>query len=156
MDKQILYTDFRNLRRSYREVRSFLESETSEKDISLKSRIVKDLGCAGDDNWELLTKFVTKYNLKAEGFVYSDHFLSEGELFGSSAALWNLICIPVVIVLYLIKLVSLGRLDGTHTKLFSFWQRDSRDMTFGDILTWYIVGKYCLRTNIYIRLKNAV
>ena len=80
-----LHIDFATLRQAYSEVKTFIEKETNDKVDSLNTKIEDDLGYAGDDNWELLQKFVTTYKLDTTGFDYSKHFLSEGELFDSSA-----------------------------------------------------------------------
>ena len=156
MTPTVLHSDFKTLRQAYIEVKSFVENETGDKVSSLKIKIEDDLGCAGDDNYELLEKFVTKHKLDATGFDYSKHFLSEGELFGSGAALLTLLTLPFVIVFWLIKLLTFGKVDMNKAKLFPNWQRQTMDMTFGDMLTWYLNGKYSLRTDIVVRLRNAV
>ena len=155
MTQQIYYSDFKTLRQAYNEVKSFIEKETYDEVLSLNTKIESDLGCAGDDNWELLEKFVTKYKLDITGFDYSKHFLSEGELFGSGAALGKLLGLPIVIVLWLIKLVSFGKIDWTQKQIFPNWNRETSDMTFGDMLTWYLTQKYNLRKDVRVRLQNA-
>ncbi len=77
---------------------------------------------------------MTKYKLDATGFDYSKHFLSEGELFGSGAALLRILTLPIVIIIWLIKLLTLGKVDLNHTQVFPDWNRKTTDMTFGDIL----------------------
>jgi hypothetical protein len=71
---------YRDIKGAFVEVKSFLEAETGSKVASLKTRIDGDLGCAGDDNYDLIDKFITKYSLDYAGFDYSKHFLSEGEI----------------------------------------------------------------------------
>ena len=132
-----------------------MESESYEDVSSIHTKIVDDLGCAGDDNWELMTRFVTKYKLDSTGFDYSKHFLSEGELFDSGAALLQLLVLPIRIVLLLIKLFTFGKHDFTSKRLMPNWNREITDMTFGDMLTWYLTGKYNLRENIRIELRTA-
>jgi hypothetical protein len=111
MTPTVLHSDFKTLRQAYTKVKSFIEEEVGDEVSSLKAKIEDDLGCAGDDNYELLEKFVTKYKLDATGFDYSKHFLSEGELFGSGAAFWTLLLLPIALVLWLIKMLTFGKVD---------------------------------------------
>jgi hypothetical protein len=77
MNEVIYQADFKTLKHAYLEVKTFLEQESSGPVSSLQTKIENDLGMAGDDNAELLEKFVEKYQLNIEGFDYSKHFLSE-------------------------------------------------------------------------------
>ncbi|WP_266365345.1 DUF1493 family protein [Tellurirhabdus rosea] len=155
MTQTIFYTDFKTLRSAYIEVKSFIEKEAGDEVSSLNTKIEDDLGCAGDDNYELLEKFVAKYKLDATGFKYSKHFLSEGELFGSGAALLTLLALPFVITFRLIKGLTRGKVDLNKANLIPDWQRQTTDITFGDLLTWYLTGQYNLRANVVVRLGNA-
>jgi hypothetical protein len=56
------------LRLAYIEVKSFIENESGDAITSLNTRIENDLGIAGDDNLDLLEKFVAKYELGVTGF----------------------------------------------------------------------------------------
>jgi hypothetical protein len=153
MTSVILQSDFKTLRHAYIEVKSFIEKEAGEEVSSLDTRLEEDMGCSGDDNWELLEKFIARYNLDATGFDYSKHFLSEGEIFGSeSAGLW-LISLPIVILLWMIKILSIGKIDCTKKQLFP--DRQTMDLSFGDMLTWYLTGKYNLRSQVTVRLRNS-
>jgi len=149
------HTDFKTLRLAYLEVKSFIENESGDEITSLDTKIENDLGLAGDDNWELLEKFVTKYKLNTTGFDYSKHFLSEGELFNSGTALISLLMIPVIILRWFIKLITFGKYDFTDKQLFPNAERKTLDMTFGDMLVWYLTGTYNLRGNIKVTLKNG-
>ena len=151
----ILHSDFKTLRLAYLEVKAFVENELGDEVLSLNTKIEDDLGCAGDDNWELLEKFVTKYRLDTTGFDYSKHFLSEGELFGSGAALWTLLGLPIMLIVWLIKILTLNKIDWTQKQIFPDWDRKTIDMTFGDMLTWYLTGKYNLGKDVHVRMKNA-
>ncbi|RXK58313.1 DUF1493 family protein [Lacibacter luteus] len=150
----IIYCDFKTLRHSYLEVKTFLENEIGVKVPSLKTKIDRDLGCAGDDNYELLEKFIITYNLNSSGFDYSKHFLSEGELFGSTSALITLVSIPISLLLWAIKILTFGKINLDKLQLFSESERQPMDMTFGDLLTWYLVGKYCLREDTTFIIKD--
>jgi hypothetical protein len=156
MTHTVFHSDFKTLRQAYLEVKSFVEKEVGDEVSSLKTKLEDDLGCAGDDNYELLEKFVTKYKLDATGFDYSKHFLSEGELFGSRAAFWTLLSLPIVLVIWLIKMLTFGKVDWTKKQLLPDWNRETMDMTFGDMLTWYLTGEYKLRKEVVVQLRNAV
>jgi hypothetical protein len=150
----IHHSDFRTLRQAYIEVKTFVENELGDEVVSLDTRLENDLGCAGDDNLELLEKFVTQYKLGSTGFDYSKHFLSEGELFGSSAALLTLISIPIHLVIWLVKVITFGKIDFIKRQILPDWERKTIDLTFGDMVTWYLTGTYNLRQNVYVQFKN--
>ncbi|WP_153797445.1 DUF1493 family protein [Foetidibacter luteolus] len=152
----VLYGEFKTLRQAYIEVKSFVETEVGGEVFSLKTKIEDDLGCAGDDNYELLEKFVTKYKLDTTGFDYSKHFLWEGELFGSGVAFWMLLSLPIVLVHWLVKMLTFGKVDWTNKQLLPDWNRETMDMTFGDMLTWYLTGKYSLRKDVIVRLTKTL
>lgn len=156
MTPTVLYTDFKILRQAYTEVKCFVEKEAGDEVASLKTKIEYDLGLAGDDNYELIKRFVTKYNLDTTGFNYSKHFLSEGELFDSGAALWALLSIPFISLFWTIKLLTLGRVDLAKKQSFPDFNRSTTDLSFGDLLTWYLTGKYTLREDITFKLSHAI
>ncbi len=97
-----------------------------------------------------------KYKLDATGFDYSKHFLFEGELFGSGAVLLTFLTLPVSITILLIRVLTFGKVDFTKTQLLPEWNRQTIEMTFGDMLTWYIIGEYSLQAGIRFQLTNAV
>lgn len=152
MQPTVLHIDFKTLRQAYVEVRNFIEEESASSVSSLNIRIEEDLGCAGDDNAELLEKFIKKYNLDITGFDHSKHFLSEGELFGSGIVLLQLLSLPFMLVFWLIKMLTFGKVDPTNLRLLPDLNRETIDMTFGDMLTWYLTGKYNLRKDVVVRL----
>ena len=156
MTPTILYKDYSTLRQAYAEVKYFIESEIGGEVSCLKTKIEDDLGCAGDDNYELLEKFVTKYSLDPTGFDYSKHFLSEGELFGSGAAFWTILTLPIYLLFWLVKILSFRKIDLTKMRILPDSSRETSDMTFGDMLTWYLIGKYSIRRDVEVRLTNAV
>ncbi len=157
MTDTVIHKDFKTLRQSYIEVKDFIEKEVGDEVLSLQTKIENDLGCAGDDNLELLEKFVTTFKLDSTNFDYSKHFLSEGELFGSGASLLTLLGLPFVILFWLIRLLTFGKINLNKIQFFPSYQRKTLDLTFGDMLTWYLTGKYALRQNTKFKLtQNAV
>lgn len=154
MPPTLLHLDFKTLRQAYNEVKNFIETESASSVPSLNTKIEEDLGCAGDDNAEFLEKFVTTYNLDITGFDYSKHFLSEGELFDSGTVLLMLLSLPFMLVFWLIKIFTFGKINPTKVRLFPDLYRQTIDMTFGDMLTWYLTGKYNLRKDVVVRLSK--
>lgn len=150
-------TEFKTLRNAYIEVKNFVESETGRKVKSLDTKLVDDLGCAGDDNYELLEKFVDKYKLNYTDFDYKKHFHTEYELFGSTAALIKLLLIPVFISLIIIRILTLGKFktDSIATKISEI-QRPVKDMTVGDLTTWYLEKHYKLREDVKYKIENKI
>ncbi|GGC16091.1 DUF1493 family protein [Dyadobacter sediminis] len=146
-----IYVDFKSLRQAYIEVKTFIEYEVGSNVSSLNTKIEDDLGCAGDDNYDLLDKFVSKYELDYADFDYSKHFLSEGEI---TSPLLTLLTLPILVIMLIICILTFGKINLFKVKLISSWQRQTLDMTFGDMLTWYLTRKYCLRADARFKLMN--
>ena len=156
METTIVYSDFKTLREAYLEVKKFITEETYKETLSLKTTIEGDLGCAGDDNLELLEKFVDTYNVDFEGFDYSKHFLSEGELFGSVSIIVFILSLLFSLIAGLTKIISFHKIDFTNYQSFPNTNQKAMDMTFGDMLTWYLIGKYSLSSKVNFRFKGGL
>jgi len=137
---EIKEIEFSKLRHAYVTVKTFLESESYLKVESLDARIENDLGMAGDDNAEFLEKFVKKFELEHENFDYSKHFLSEGELFNSTTALFTLLTLSVWIPLKTIELITFNKVKLEKPNFNSHPERE--DLTFKELITWYIEKDY--------------
>ena len=155
MTQSFYQISFKDLRKSYIDVKTFLEGEACIPVTSIKNRIENDLGCTGDDAYELLEKFVVKYKLDVTGFEFSKHFLSEAEQFGSYGALVFFISLPIWICYLFLKLITLDKIKIKEPKLHSIFFRETSDLTLGDLITWYIFQKYKLRSEVRFVLKNA-
>lgn len=156
--KQILYVDFSTLRKSYNEVKQFLERTTNEKVENVDVLIEKDLFLSGLDNESLLIEFIEKYDIDFSKFDYSKHFLSEGELTNGFRAVFNMVFLPLYFLFWLIKeftfdLINLNKYLIKFVKLFSTNQRETLDMSFGDLLTSYINKEYTSRNSVKFILK---
>ena len=151
---EIKQLEFSKLRHAYITVKSFIEHEAGDDLKSLKTKIEDDLGLAGDDNYDMLTKFVDKFKLEYSDFEYDKHFYSEGELFDSSAALYNLLILSIWLPLKTIQLLTLNKIQIPK---LSFYKpaREVSDMTFRDLLTWYIEGKYIPEGNVKYAIKAS-
>lgn len=155
MDKLIKEIEFSKLRFAYLTIKSFLENESGKNVDNLKTRIAEDLSLHGDDNYDLLLKFVKKFELDHSDFQYDKHFYSEGELFDSEAALYNLLTISVWLPLKTIELLTFNNVKIKKPEFYKP-SRNVSDMTFKDLVTWYIEGKYATGMDIEYRIKNAI
>jgi hypothetical protein len=147
--------EFEKLRHAYVTVKHFLESEGYEKVTSLDNKVEADLGLSGDDNSELLDKFVTKFELDHKNFDYDKHFYSEGELFGSGAAIVNLLTLSVWLPLKTIELLTFNKVDLDKPKFPVTPDREVSDLTFKDLLTWYIEKEYIPSDKIKYEIKKV-
>ncbi len=146
--------EFAKLRHAYCTVKGFINSESYDKVKSLNTTIEGDLGLSGDDNYELLEKFVAKFELDYRNFDYSAHFYSEGELFGSGGALINLLNLSVWLPLKTIELLTLNKVK-IDKKIFIHGDgREVADLTFRDLLTWYNEKEYKPSGSISYEIKN--
>ncbi|HYH14311.1 MAG TPA: DUF1493 family protein [Flavisolibacter sp.] len=150
------HKEYSEVKQAYLEVKSFLKAETGEEDITLKTQIGNDIGYDGDDSLELLEKFITKYGLDIEGFDFSKHFLTEGEIADGVGPILHLIFLPITILIWLVKLLSFGRINLTKEHKFPDIYRDTLDLSFGDMLTWYLAGRFTLRKEVRFQIANAV
>lgn len=149
---EIKQIEFSKLRHAYITVKSFIENESANDLESLKTKIANDLGLTGDDNYFMIAKFIDKFELEYSDFEYDKHFYAEAELYDSSAALYNLLVVSVWLPLKTIELLTLNMI---HIPKPSFYQpaRQVLDMTFRDLLTWYIEGKYTPEGNVKYAIK---
>jgi Protein of unknown function (DUF1493) len=142
------------LRHAYKEVTSFIEHETHEKIYSLKTCIAKDLILHGDDNVEFLARFIEKYKLNAANFNYATYFHTEHELYGSEQTGYNLIKLVMYIFLTIICVLTFGRVSGGCKKLdILMVQRPVKDLTIGDMITWYLEKDFMVRENLRYEMK---
>ena len=95
------------------------------------------LALNGDDNLDLLEKFVSKFELDHKDFNYAEHFYSESELYGSGAPLLNLLSLSVWLPLKTIQLLTFNKIKIGKPHFFKP-KRTVMDLTFRDLLTWYI------------------
>ena len=154
MEKQTKYVEFNKLRHAYITVKRFIESESMDEIKSLKTTVAEDLSMLGDDNYELIEKFVKKFELDHKDFEYDKHFYSEGELFDSVAALNNLLILSVWLPLKTIELLTFNKFKINKPEFYKP-ERKVTDMTFKDLLTWYIEGTYSTESEIKYKLKNV-
>ncbi len=150
MGKDVFKADFGSLRAAYREVKAFLEEETGGDVLSLETAVQRDLGQAGDDSLELLIKFTERFNLDSSEFDYCRHFLSEGELFPPVAFWLGIALIPV----WILDRITFRRLHLYPSGIFNNFYRDTADLTFGDMVTWYLLKTYVPRANVAIKLAH--
>jgi len=99
--KTIIKISFKNLKQNYVEVQQFLQKESGEKNIYNKSKVANDLSLWGDDNYDMLEKFITKYKVDFSNFNYDKHFESEGELLGFYSSIFTIFFLPLFILKFI-------------------------------------------------------
>lgn len=145
------HIEFSKLKHAYLTVKSFLEGEAGEDITSLDIKIVDDLGLSGDDNYFMLTKFITEFELEHADFEYDKHFYAEAELYGSEAALYNLFIGCIWLALKTIELLTFNQLQISKPGFYEPARKVS-DLSFRNLLVWYVEGKYIPNANIRYRL----
>ena len=151
--KQIKQIEYKTLKHAYMTVKAFLEEESGMEVDSIKTRIAEDLVMFGDDNYDLLFKFVNRFELDHKGFQYDKHFHSEGELFDSLAVLYGLLILSIRIPLKLIELLTFNKVKFDKPDYY-IPDREVTDMTFKDLLIWYIEKKYISEDEIRYEIKR--
>ena len=142
---------FRELRKTYREIKDYLENASGENVNGLNTKIAEDLGLWGDDNYYLLEEFVKKHNLNFDKFDYSKHFESEGELFNGSNALIGLLTLPFLIIARIIKWFF-PKVKTPFDSSFLPLKNERADLTFGDLIVSKLKGEFCLRKETLIEI----
>lgn len=152
--KTIIKKSFKDLKQNYIELQQFLEDKSGEKNIYNKSKVANDLNLLGDDNYDMLEDFITKYNLDFSDFKYDEHFESEGEL---SISIWSILSVVLLplfitkgIVSYLLNFLSNKysyKIDKFNF-FFKKYKSNKIDLTMGDLITSKIQGKFSLRENV--------
>tara|TARA_R110002012_G_scaffold321222_2_gene548217 strand:- start:19 stop:459 length:441 start_codon:yes stop_codon:yes gene_type:complete len=142
---------FKELRKTYREIKDYLENASGENVNGLNTKIAEDLGLWGDDNYYLLEEFVKKHNLNFDKFDYSKHFESEGELFNGSNALIGLLTLPFLIIARIIKWVF-PKVKTPFDSSFLPLKNERADLTFGDLIVSKLKGEFCLRKETLIEI----
>lgn len=155
MEQQVKQVEFAKHRHAYVTIKGFLEKESMAHVGSLKTTIAEDLSLHGDDSLELLEKFVEKFELDHEGFNYDKHFYSERELFGSGAALVNLLNLSVWLPLKTIELLTFKTVKIRKPDYYKP-DREVIDLTFKDLLIWYIEGGFPTDGEIKYEFKTIV
>ncbi len=150
----IIEISFKNLKQNYIEVQQFLQKESGEKNIYNKSKVANDLSLWGDDNCDMLEKFITKYKVDFSNFNYDKHFESEGELFGSLNSLFIFVFAILNIFKYtlFLNVVIFSKKYSKQINDFKFYIKENKiekkDLTMGDLITSKIQGKFLLRENV--------
>lgn len=147
MEREVKEIEFTKLRFAYSTIKSFLEKESGENVLTLKTKIEEDLSMLGDDSYELMVCFVEKFELDHQGFLFDKHFHSEGELVQPGIIIINLLTLSIWLPLKTIELLTFNKLKIDKPK-FQKPDREVEDMTFKDMLTWYIEGKYTIEKGI--------
>ena len=142
---------FRELRKTYREIKDYLENASGENVNGLNTKIAEDLGLWGDDNYYLLEEFVKKHNLNFDKFDYSKHFESEGKLFNGSNALIGLLTLPFLIIARIIKWFF-PKVKTPFDSSFLPLKNERADLTFGDLIVSKLKGEFCLRKETLIEI----
>lgn len=146
--------EFSKLKHAYITIKQFLEKESGGKVTSLDSKVETDLGLSGDDNLELLEKFVNKFELDYKSFEYDKHFYSEEELFGLGRAVVSLLTLSVWLPLKTIELLTFNKVNIDKPKFPVLPDREVSDLTFKELITWYIEKDYIPVEKIKYRIKK--
>lgn len=150
----IIKISFKNLKQNYLEVQQFLQKESGEKNIYNKSKVANDLSLWGDDNFDILEKFITKYKVDFSSFNYNDYFESEGELFCFYSSIYTILFLPLYILKFILHLFfkPFSKKHSDKINTFNFFLKECKsdkiDLTMGDLITSKIQGKFHLRENV--------
>lgn len=150
----IIKISFKNLKQNYLEVQQFLQKESGEKNIYNKSKVANDLSLWGDDNFDILEKFITKYKVDFSSFNYNDYFESEGELFCFYSSIYTILFLPLYILKFILHLFfkPFSKKYSDKINSFNFFLKECKsdkiDLTMGDLITSKILGKFHLRENV--------
>ena len=148
MRQLTIHTNFSTLRNVYLEVKQFIESETGENNINLKTTLINNLGLHGEDNYDLLSKFIARYKLRLDGFNYSKHFNSETEVFNNGMVFIRILFFPFFFSIWLIRIIGAKGKNWRSIEFYPKWKGPHRlDLSIGDLVIWKLSNNYNLRAN---------
>ena len=145
--KEVKQIEFEKLRHAYIVVKKFLEKESGENIDSMQTKIAEDLSLFGDDNYDMLVKFSKEFEIDFKDFEYDKHFLSESEILDPTNAILKLLTLSVWLPLKTIELLTSNKIKMDKPSI-NFPERQVSDMTFKDLITSYIEGKYTKSENL--------
>jgi len=145
--------EFAKLRHAYIIVKAFIDNESLDKVNSLDTKIENDLGITGDDALDLLQKFIAKFELDHKDFNFSKHFLSESEIGDPTVLLLALMSLSVWLPLKTIELISLNKIKLDKPNWHTGPER--ADLTFKDMITWYIEKDFTPSGDVKYVIKKA-
>lgn len=141
--------EFEKLRHAYIIVKQFLETEGYIEVKSLDAMLAGNLGLTGDDAFELLVKFVTKFELDHKNFDFDKHFLGEGELF--EANLLKLLALSVWLPFKTIELITFNKVkfDKSNFQI----KPERKDLTFKELIIWYVEKEFKPLESVKYKIK---
>ncbi|UII18970.1 DUF1493 family protein [Fulvivirga ligni] len=151
---KIKRVEYAKLRHAYATVKMFLEKTSGVRITSLNNTIAEDLGLWGDDNLFLLEEFVNRYELQHNGIEYEKYFHSEVEHLASTTILINILKLLIWLPLKLIEWLTLNKIKLSLSR-FEKLERKVNDMTFKDLVTWYVEKDFMLSNQLKYELKSA-
>ncbi|WP_217875915.1 hypothetical protein, partial [Flavobacterium sp. FPG59] len=114
-----------------------------------------------DDNYDMLEKFIVKYNIDFSEFRYDEHFESECEFTIGIWSILNVLLLPLFITKgifsHLINFISSKhsyKIDKFNFFLEEY-KSDKIDLTMGDLITSKIQGKFHLREDVKYVITNC-
>lgn len=145
---------YSEIKKSYIEVKTFLEYKSSIKVENLETKIVEDLGLWGDDNLFLLEDFSKKYNVNFDKFNYDEYFDSEGDFINLKTLIFGLFKLPIMLINSIfIKNISFQIYSKIDDILYDR-TTDKKDLTFGDLIISKLNGEFSLRENCKVQLSK--
>jgi len=143
---------YSEIKKTYLEVKKFLEYKSSMKVENLKTKIVDDLGLWGDDNLFLLEDFSNRYNVNFDKFDYEEHFDCEGDFISLKTLILGFLKLPVLIInSFCVKYISIKTYNKIDKVLYDK-TNNKKDLTFGDLILSKLNGEFTLRENCKIIL----
>lgn len=142
---------FSEIKEAYIEISYFLEYASGLKVNNLDTKIVKDLGIWGDENFFMLNEYSEKYKIGFSQFNYSEYFVSEAYMFRIQDLLFGVLFFPINLTNSLFKTLfpkyETSLLDYILPKV-----EEKKDLTFGDLIASKLKGEFCLRAFANIQL----
>jgi hypothetical protein len=142
------YIDFSTLRHAYAVVKTFLEEDSFQKIKSLNVRVEEDLGMVGLDNIILLEEFISKFELDYKDFNYDKYFYPEVEK--PEIILARFLSLPIVLPLRTIELLMFNKIK------FHFNIDKKQDLSFRDLITWYIEKGFKEPGSVKYKIKHTL
>jgi hypothetical protein len=148
-----VYT-YSELRSTIITVKAFIKNNYWGKNLSLKTRIDRDLGITGDDAWELIEKFGK--DLSIDLSLLQRHFLeyfnSEGDMIGTA---WIDLIITSVKWLIFFILYPFSKAKVLQLKEYSYFHthfKKDKELTIKDLVVSLLNKQFMPANNVKIKI----
>ena len=152
----VINTSYTELADWNRRISMFVATNYWGEQIKPSTSITEDLLIDGEDAYELLEAFAAKYNVDFSTFNGKEYIISEGGINPFTLFYLALLLLIIsfkyllLVITYLLNSKQFIKINKFDCIIYfnSFFQRNLKDLTVGDLITSAILGKFTERKDV--------